>query len=66
MVRNTPLAAEWASPEGAFNLESITPLAAYAAISPKGGEKSCYIVELHLDAEIFPPFGGNYKGVILP
>jgi len=38
--------------------ETKTPLAATAAISPKGAKILFYSVELHLFAEIFPPSGG--------
>ena len=34
-------------------------------ISPKGEKILFYLVELHLFAEIFPPLGGNKKGVII-
>ena len=51
-------------PQGGFHSANNTPLP-LRGISPKGEKILFYLVELHLFAEIFPPLGGNKKGVII-
>jgi hypothetical protein len=44
-----------------FGRETPLPL---RGISPKGAKILYYLVELHLDAEFFPPFRGNTRGFL--
>ncbi len=65
--RETPLSALLTSPLETFDYCRKTPLSRRSGTSPPRGRKNCVIYLNYTKiAEIFPPLGGNQKGVKLP